>query len=152
MKILIICPTTFYNKITGIKEKLEEKFEVETPNCFDNPVTNEDNKNMTEQEYLTFFKQMYNESKEKIESVDAVLVLNFDKTKNGLEYKNYIGASTFLEMYEAYMQGKKIYMYNGLPCEKNILLDEIKGFGPILIDGDLSKIEGNSTKKISVIH
>ncbi len=141
MKILIICATTFYNKIEEIKFELEKLgHTVETPNCYDNPVTNDDNKNMTKQEYLDFFKEMYARSRNAITNIDAVLVLNFDKEKNGVKYSNYIGASTFLEMYEAYMQNKKIYLYNDLPDVNNILLDEIKGFGPILIKQNIGCI------------
>ena len=88
------------------------------------------------------FKKMYYESREKINSVDSILVLNFDKEKNGNIYSNYIGASTFLEMYEAFMQNKKIYMYNDYP--NNMLYDQIKGFNPIIINGDLKKIIINS--------
>ncbi len=142
MKILIICPTTFYNKIEQVKNELEDLgHTVMTPNCYDSPVTNEDNKKMSEQEYLDFFKLMYKESRDSISNVDAVLVLNFAKEKNGINYKNYVGASTFLEMYEAYMQSKNIFLYNDLPDNNNILLDEIKGFGPILIKRNLKNIK-----------
>lgn len=67
--------------------------------------------------------------------MDSVLVLNFDK--NGK--KNYIGGATFLEMYDAFRLGKKIYMWNDIP--HGILRDEIIGFNPIVINGDLEKIE-----------
>lgn len=110
MKILIVCSTSFYDKIEKIKKQLEDKYEVILPNCYDEPVTNEDNKKMTEEEYYAFFKKMYYESRDKIKDVDAILVLNYSKIKNNIEYKNYIGASTFLEMYEAFMQNKK-YIY-----------------------------------------
>ena len=139
MKILIIGSTSFYDRIEKIKKTLESNGHiVEMPNCYDDPVTNEDNKKMSEKEYKEFFKKMYYESREKIKNIDAVLVLNYDKTKENVKFKNYIGASTFLEMYEAFMQNKKIYMLNGYP--NNILYDEIKGFDPIIIDNDLSKI------------
>lgn len=139
MKILIICSTTFYDKIKPIEEELLKKgHTVKMPNCYDAPVTNEDNKKMSEEEYIEFFARMYNESREGISQVDAVLVLNYTKIKNGVSYDNYIGAATFLEMYEAFMQGKKIYIFNDYP--NNMLLDEIKGFNPTILNGDLSKI------------
>ena len=78
-------------------------------------------------------------SREKISKVDAILVLNFDKEKEGIVYKNYIGASTFLEMYEAFMQNKKIFMYNSYP--DNLLYDEIKGFNPIILNGDIESVK-----------
>lgn len=45
--------------------------------------------------------------------MDAVLTLNFDKN----EKKNYIGGATFIEIYEAFMKNKKIYLYNEIPEE-----------------------------------
>lgn len=139
MKILIICSTSFYDRIKDIEKVLVSKgHTVKMPNCYDAPVTNEDNKKMSEEEYKEFFARMYQESREGVSSVDAVLVLNYTKIKNGQAYDNYIGASTFLEMYEAFMQGKKIYMMNDYP--NNMLLDEIKGFSPIILNGDLNKI------------
>ena len=41
-------------------------------------------------------------------------------------------------MYEALMNNKKIYMLNEFP--NNMLTDEIKGFDPVILNGDLSKI------------
>ena len=108
------------------------------PNCYYDPVTNDDNKEMSHDEYVAFFKDMYYQSRNSIGDIDAVLVLNYSKEKDGILYDNYIGASTFLEMYEAFMQNKKIYMFSSYP--NNMLLDEIKGFDPILINGDLSLI------------
>ena len=140
MKILIICSTSFYDRVEEVKEKLEKEGHiVYMPNCFDSPVTNEDNKKMSHSEYVTFFKKMYDESRESISKVDAVLVLNYTKNKNGMVYKNYVGAATFLEMYEAFMQNKGIYMMNEFP--DNMLLDEIKGFNPIVINGDIAVIK-----------
>lgn len=140
MKIFIVCSTSFYDKIEDIKNKLIFRgYDVILPNCYDEPVTGEDNKKMSDSEYIKFFRNMYYESREKISLVDGVLVLNYSKNKDGKVYDNYIGASTFLEMYEAFMQGKKIYMINGYP--DNMLYDEIKGFNPIILNGDLNKID-----------
>ena len=139
MKILIICSTSFYDRIKDVAEVLTKNgHQVKMPNCYDAPVTNDDNKKMSEKEYKDFFARMYQESRESVSNVDAVLVLNYTKVKNSQNYDNYIGASTFLEMYEAFMQNKKIYMMNDYP--DNMLLDEIKGFSPTIINGDLNKI------------
>lgn len=139
MKVLIVCSTSFYSKIPFIKEKLEKNgHRVSLPNCYEEPVTNEDNKKMTEEEYIDFFQKMYYQSRKSISEVDAILVLNYSKEKDGIEYDNYIGASTFLEMYEAFMQEKKIYIMNDYP--DNMLLDEIKGFNPIILNGNVNNI------------
>ena len=73
-------------------------------------------------------------SENKIKQNDAVLVLNFEK--NGV--KNYIGGATFLEMYDAFRLDKKIFLYNDIP--QGMLYDEILGFKPIIIKGDLEKV------------
>ena len=139
VRVLIICSTSFYDRIEKVKLQLKKNGHiVEMPNCYDEPVTNEDNKKMSYIEYIEFFKKMYYESRERISAVDAVLVLNYTKEKNGKSYPNYVGASTFLEMYEAFMQNKKIYMINEIP--DNMLFDEIKGFNPIVLNGDLNNI------------
>ena len=133
MVIGIICSTTAYPIIPSIAKKLPVM-----PNCFDDPVYNEDTDSMSEEEYLRFFKEMYFQSRDRTAGLDAVLVLNEPKQKNGVTIPNYIGASTFLEMYEAFMQGKKIFIYHSLP--DSMLLDEIRGFGPVVLEGDLSRI------------
>ena len=139
MKVLVVCSTSFYSKVDEVKKGLEKNGHIiYTPNCYDDPVTNDDNKLMDDQEYLDFFRSMYYESRDKISNVDAILVLNYTKEKNGVALNNYVGASTFLEMYEAFMNGKKIFMMNDYP--DNMLYDEIKGFGPVIINGDLDKV------------
>ena len=91
------------------------------------------------EEHQKFKAKMYKQSEDTISNMDAVLVLNLDKEKNGLIIKNYIGGATFLEMYDAFRLGKKIYLYNDIP--KAMLFDEIEGFGPIIINGDLNLIK-----------
>lgn len=88
-----------------------------------------------EKEHNKFKARMYRMSEERITTIDAVLTLNFEK--NGK--KNYIGGATFLEIYEAFMKNKKIYLYNDIP--EGMLYDEISGFSPIVINGDLSLVK-----------
>ena len=78
---------------------------------------------------------MFKHGVEVIEKMDAVLVLNLEK--NGVQ--NYIGVATFLEMYDAFRLNKKIFLYNDIP--EGILKDEIIGFAPMLIKGDLSLVK-----------
>ena len=134
MKIFIICSKAFYGEIKNIKEYLENKgYEVFVPHTYLNP---EKEMEAWEGETHAEFKaRMFRLSEERIQKMDAVLVLNYEK--HGI--KNYIGGSTFLEMYEAFRNNKKIYMYNGVP--EGLLYDEIDGFSPIIINGDLEKIK-----------
>jgi len=78
-----------------------------------------------------YIKYHYNE----IISSDAVLVLNFDK--NGI--KNYIGGNTLMELGQAYVNDKKIFLLNSIPDMQ--YKDEIEAMEPIIINGDLTKIK-----------
>jgi len=69
-----------------------------------------------------------------IENSDAVLIANFDKNK----IKNYIGGNSFLEMGFAHILNKKIFLLNEIP--DMIYSDEIKSMQPIILNGELSKI------------
>lgn len=72
----------------------------------------------------------------KIQESDAILVVN--EEKNGI--KNYIGANTLIEMAFAYVLNKKIYLLNNLP-DFEYLLEEVKAMEPIILNGDLNKIQ-----------
>jgi len=139
MKIMLCCSTSFYDKVEEISKYLfDHGYEVVYPNGYlENNF--ELDENASEEEYSKFFKDMFQESIDKIKACDGILVLNYDKTKNGAVKPNYIGASTFLEMYEAFMNNKKIYMMNDYP--DNMLLDEIKGFRPTILNGDINNFK-----------
>ena len=131
MKFMLCCSTAFYDKVEEISKYLIDKgYEVEYPNGYlENNY--EINDNVTDEEYSKFFKDMFQESIDKIKTCDGIIVLNYDKVKDGVVKPNYIGASTFLEMYEAFM--------NDYP--DNMLLDEIKGFNPIILYGDINNFK-----------
>lgn len=57
--------------------------------------------------------------------------------KNNIE--NYIGGATFIELYEAFKNNKKIYLYHDIP--KGMLFDEIASFEPIVINENLDLIK-----------
>ena len=127
MKILIICSKAFYKDIAPIKEKLEKMGHViELPNSYYDLDAEKESWDLGEKEHAEF--------KERISTMNAVLTLNFDK--NGK--KNYIGGATFLELYEAFMENKKIYLYNDIP--EGMLFDEISGFSPVVINGNLELV------------
>ena len=140
MKILIICSKKFYSKIGEVKKELEKKkIEVFLPNCYDDPTAEQKAWDLGVEEHQKFKAKMYKQSEDTISNMDAVLVLNLDKEKDGKILKNYIGGATFLEMYDAFRLGKKIYLYNDIP--DGMLYDEIEGFGPIIINGNLDLIK-----------
>jgi hypothetical protein len=136
MKIFIICSKKFYGEILSIKERLEKSGHIITlPNCFDDPSTESRYRELGTEEHSKWKSEMIRHSQEVISDMDAVLIINFEK--NGVA--NYIGGATFLEMYDAFRLNKKIFIYNDIP--EWILKDEIVGFCPILIKGDLSLIK-----------
>lgn len=136
MKIMIVCSTSFYDKVENIKNKLiKYGYEVVLPNGYESINDEKSYDEMSNEEYCKFFKDMFIESREKINDVDSIIVLNYSKEKNGKVFSNYIGASTFLEIYEACMQNKKIYLLNEIP--NNMLSDEIKGFNPVVLNGKI---------------
>ncbi len=140
MKLLIICSKKFYPRIEEIKKGLEENgIEVFLPNCYDDPDTEDKMRALGYEEHQKFKARMFKQSEEIISQMDAVFVLNFDKEKNGETLKNYIGGATFLEMYDAFRLGKKIYLFNDIP--EGMLFDEIEGFCPTITNGNLKLIK-----------
>lgn len=140
MKVLIICSKQFYSKIEEIKEILKNRnIDVFLPNCYDDPSTEERMWNLGKKEHQEFKAKMFQQSEDTIKNMDAVLVLNYDKNKNGKIYKNYIGGATFLEMYDAFRLGKKIFLMNDIP--EGMLFDEIEGFNPIILKGNIDLVK-----------
>lgn len=135
MKIFLICSKKFYDRIPEVIGELESNgHSLTMPNCYDDPSSEERFRQLGPEEHTKWKGEMIKQSTGTIDTHDAVLVLNFDKG----EMKNYIGGATFLEMYDAFRLGKKIFLYNDVP--EGILHDEIRGFDPVLLTGDLSKI------------
>lgn len=140
MKIFIICSKQFYSKIESIKKVLEKRnIEVFLPNCYDEPDKEQRMWDLGKKEHQIFKAKMYKQSEDIIRKMDGVLVLNFDKIKDEIIYRNYIGGATFLEIYDAFRLEKKIFLYNEIP--DGILYDEIQGFNPTIINGDLELIK-----------
>lgn len=71
----------------------------------------------------------------KIDTSDAILVINEDK--NGIVH--YIGGNTLIEIAYAYAQGLEIFLLNPVP--EVSYADEVRGMHPIILDGDLTKID-----------
>lgn len=135
MKIFICSSKYFYKDIPPIKEFLESKgYIITLPNSYDNPGMEDKMRNISQEEHSAWKGEMLRLQKEKVLDCDAILVLNLEK--NG--QKNYIGGATFLEVYMAFDFQKKIFLYNDFP--DNILLDELVGMNPTIINGNLELI------------
>lgn len=70
----------------------------------------------------------------KIESSDALLVLNYEKNN----IPNYIGGNTFIEMAFACVLNKPIYLLNPIP--KVSYSTELEAMEPIILNGDLGEV------------
>ena len=131
-KILIISSNSFYKEIPKIKEKLESKgYKVYLSDSYKKSI----GWASTEKEHKKNRYRSFKSNRRKIVNVDAVLCLNFDK---GLT-KNYIGGSSFIKLYEAFINKKKIYLWNPIP--KGMLHNEILDFSPKVLNGDIDKLK-----------
>ena len=135
MKVFLVSSKHFYGKVGEIKEALEALgHSVTLPNSYDDPSTEEKSRALGPEHHRKWKAEMFKLQNSKVESNDAILVLNLKKG----EVDNYIGGSVLLEMFRAWELGKKIYLYNPIP--DNMLKDEIDGLNPIVINRDLSLI------------
>ncbi len=80
-------------------------------------------------------RQYIDEHFAKIDASDAVLVIN--EPKNGID--GYIGGNTLLEIGRAYAQGLEIFLLHPVP--EVSYADEIRSMQPVVLDGDLAKID-----------
>ncbi len=80
-------------------------------------------------------KNYFNVHYKNILASDAVLVVNEEKH----DIKNYIGGNALIEMGQAYVNRKKIFLLNDLPT-KVPYSDEIEAMDPICLKGSLSNI------------
>lgn len=134
MKILLICSKRFYPNIPPIQEQLEAMgHNIFLPNSYTFPEKEAELRGTPG--HAAWKASMIKRSESRIQQMDAVLVLNYDKDG----YKNYIGGATFLEIYDAFRFNKKIYMMNDIP--EGMLKDELIGFSPMVIHQDLTCIK-----------
>lgn len=150
MKITICGSVEFSPKIIEIKKELESmnhrvNIPYYTQKIIDGEVSYEDYMKTRERDggdillreaiAVDFLKRYW----DYIKDSDAILVLNLRKK----DIENYIGGNTLIEMGFAYGHEKKIFLFNPIPKrnERMHYVDEIIDMKPIVINGDLSKIE-----------
>lgn len=127
----------FTEKMLEMKKQLEQMGHVFFVSGFSDAYVG---KTESEKEKLTLYhkneKDAMREFWEKIKLSDAILVLNYDR--RGV--KNYIGGNTFLEIGFAHVLNKKIFLLNPIP-DIQFYKSEIEATRPVIINGDLSKIQ-----------
>lgn len=142
MKLFLICSKDFYDRIPKIKEELEKAgHEITLPNSYEDPFQEERIKRTSPEEHKKWKGDQIRLQERKVKENEGVLVLNLDK--RGIS--NYIGGSTFLEIYEAWKANKYIFMYHKIP--KGMLEDELLAFDPIILNRDLTKINRRMFKR-----
>ena len=135
MNLFLCTSKHLYGKVPSIKSDLEARGHIVTvPNSFNDPMKEEEMKQLGADAHRDWKAGMIRLQREKILANDGILVLNFEK--NG--QLNYIGGATFLEIYQAFDNQRKIFLYNPLP--QNIFTDELKAMNPTVINGNLDLI------------
>jgi hypothetical protein len=138
MRIFLCTSKHNYDKVGSIKAKLEEAgHEVTLPNSYEAPMKEEEEEEMRaagEKMHREWKAVMIREQEKKVAGNDSILVLNFEKQGQ----PNYIGGATFLEIFKAFELGKKIFLFNPIP--EGVLHDELIAMNPMVINGDLTKI------------
>lgn len=143
MNIFICCSKAFYDKVEWVRGYLQMKgHDVVLPNSYDNPAKEQEMYHESKEAHRDWKAEMFRVSEDKIKEIDAMLVLNFEK--NGQQ--NYVGGATFIEMYEAFRNKKKIFLYNPIP--EGMLKDEIESFDPKVIEGNLELIVDGNTSRV----
>lgn len=147
MKITICGSCKFTDQALSVKAKLEETgYEVE---IWPIKLKDSQGKPISVQDYYNIRQSASSDEKwvwdrkaeaimehfEKVAWSDAVLVLNYDKN----DVKGYIGGNTLMEIGLAFFLKKKIYLLNQIP--ELPYKEEILGVKPIIIYGDLTKIQ-----------
>ncbi len=133
MKIVICGSVAFAKDIVSIKKILGQKeHDITVPEDIEKYVQNP---NQVENKWKKNESDVIRKYFGKIKKSDAVLIVNKDKNN----IKNYLGGNSLIEMAFAYVLNKKIFLLN--PIQDINYKDEIKTMKPIIINGDLKKIE-----------
>ena len=139
MKIMICGSMTFANDMLKTKEILEKMgHKVTIPTDTLEIATGTHNHDDLDADYKYCVKNDIMRTHFKfIEESDAVLVLNHDKNN----IKGYIGTASLMEIGIAHHFHKKIFLFQDLPHHsEQRWAHEVNIMQPIILDGDLSKI------------
>ena len=132
MKIFLAASSSFWDKLPEIKKKLEDLgHEVMLPSTVDDPDLEERTWKESDDAHVKFFE----DSEERVGKwCDAFYLLNYDKH----DTPGYVGGAALIELYIAHRERKKIFIENDV--FPGPMYDEIMGFGPTFVHGDLEKI------------
>lgn len=136
MKTYVAASSSFWDKLPEVKEKLEKLgHEVKLPSSINDPEIEKKAWQMGNDEHVKLIRSLFDDSEKIIRDwCDAIYLMNWDK--RGIS--GYVGGAALVELYIAYREHKKIFIENDV--FPGMMYDEIMGFGPTFVHGDLSKI------------
>ena len=123
MKIRIVGSMKFYDKFLKARSALEAKGNTIILPPKDRVVMDKEIKRKQMEKFL-----------QDLTSVDAVLVMNFDKDS---KTRSYVGANTLMEIGMAFLNNKKIYVLNTPPesCK-----EELEALDCVYLNGDINRL------------
>ena len=132
MKIAICGSMAHASAMTAAQKTLEAQgYEIERPNLNEGEFVDGVRATLSDSDKRRYIDEHFT----KIDASDAVLVIN--EAKNGLD--GYIGGNTLLEIGRAYAQGLEIFLLHPVPDVA--YADEIRSMQPVILEGDLAKID-----------
>lgn len=138
MKIIVCGSISAADEINKVKQELEKMgHEVETPEGVKNKRLRRIKAGHEEKAEVKIKHDLIRGYYEKMRRYDAVLIVNSEKNS----IPGYIGGNTLIEMAFAHILKKKLFCLYSLP---NLpYTSEILAMQPIVLKGELSKIESN---------
>ncbi|MFH1089015.1 MAG: hypothetical protein V1716_01160 [Candidatus Uhrbacteria bacterium] len=137
MKIAIIGSMHFSEKMLEVAEELKKLGHQPILSNFVNAFPG---KNDEEKEKIKLQQKFEEDAMKKdwnsMKEADAFLVINLER--HGIT--NYIGGNTLFELAAAYFNNKKIFLLNPVP-EMPYCKTELEAVNPVVLNGDLTKIE-----------
>ena len=136
MKVFVAASSSFWDKMPAIKKKLEKLgHEVMLPSTVEDPELEKRTWQESDEAHIKLIRKLFEDSEERVgQWCDAFYLLNFDKH----DTPGYIGGAALIELYIAHREHKKIFIENDI--FPGPMYDEVMGFGPAFIHGDLTKI------------
>lgn len=137
MKVFVAASSSFWDKLPAIKEKLEALgHEVMLPSTVEDPELEERTWQESNEAHVKLIRKLFEDSEERVGKwCDAFYLLNWDKH----DIPGYVGGAALIELYIAHREHKKIFIENDV--FPGPMYDEIMGFGPTFIHGNLKRIK-----------
>ena len=137
MRIYVAASSSFWDRLPEVKAKLEALgHETVLPSTFDNPNLEEEVWKEGDDAHVKLIRSLFEDSEDIIKNqCDAIYLLNYEKH----DTPGYVGGAALIELYIAHRNFKKIFLENDI--FPGPMYDEIMGFGPVFVHGELEKIK-----------